>query len=221
MTIKVGAIEKRDYIQATGHLLAYYHSDLVYIRNFQRYKKNPNANLGYAAVDGDFHKFLVEFKVARCLDKTNKNRFRELLRRTFDWVERNPDNVDGFVPELNSKLTHNHDLPSLISKVLFLNSPQTIPPFDRLVRDAATARADGQEISNYKNYLEFFKEFKSRIDISAELWPVNDWLSKIESDFCEIQDLGTVRQNRYADKLLWVLGGSQLKTETNAVEDLN
>ncbi len=169
-------IEPRHHIQATGHLLAYYYPDLLYIRDFQRQKKRPLHNPNYA--NGSFRRFIVDFQVARCLDTKHENPYSELLTLTLEWVKQTPDDVDGFVNSLKmAGLAHDKKATSLVSKILFLNSPQTISPFDGRVTRAARQVAD-QKIKNYRDYLSFFTEFKkANIDeIESRLSFVEDYL---------------------------------------------
>ena len=190
--------------------MAYYHPDLTYVRDFQRHKENQISNSDYA--NGNFRRFLIDFRVARRLNSKREDRFSALLTLTLDWVKKTPKDVDGFVNSLKTTgLTRDEKEISLVSKILFLNSPQTIPPFDSNVKSAAWKIAH-QRINSYHDYHTFFTEFKKANinEIKSRLTFVKDYLSVMESDFKgEIQDLEAIRLNRYVDKLLWVLGSSR------------
>ena len=54
-------ITELDEIKALGNLLQYYHSDLTYILNFQRFKQKAISESEYLRkTDGSFQSFLNE-----------------------------------------------------------------------------------------------------------------------------------------------------------------
>jgi len=191
-------------IQATGNLLATYHSDLVYIRNFQRYKQGQfTADKFVEKSAGTFYQFLIEFRVIR---NFQAGKSASILRLTTDWINGStPNDVDGFANLLNKKkLTHDKIMTSLGSKILFFNDPWTILPMDNLAR-----RALGQKDNLFSTYLTNLALFKkgNSDTIKNNLDIIEPFLTTIESDFKkEIRDIKTVRQNRFVDKLLWTLG---------------
>jgi len=188
-------------IQALGNLLQYYHSDLNYIREFQRYKLGKTETGYYLGLSsGTFKSFLNEYRVARN-SKTDL-----LLRLTMKWVNtKNPNNVDNFANFLKEKcITHGKVMTSLASKILFLNDPWTILPLDNLAKQAV-----GLRNNIYAHYLPLVKEFenKSKEEIIKCLESVNQHLKIIESDFKgEIENIELIRYNRFVDKLLWTIG---------------
>jgi hypothetical protein len=191
-------------IQATGILLETYHSDLVYIRNFQRYKQGQfSADKFVEKSAGTFYQFLIEFRVTRNFQAGKSD---SILHLTTEWINGStPNDVDGFAHLLNKKkLTHDKIMTSLGSKILFLNSPWTILPMDSLARKAL-----GQNDNLYSTYLtnlDIFKKSNSNT-IKNNIEIIEPFLTKIESEFNkEIEDIKTIRQNRFVDKLLWTLG---------------
>ena len=192
-------------IQATGNFLATYHQDLIFIRNFKRYK-NGKIPVEYFVqkIEGTFYKFLIDYKVTRNYKKGNT---LALLERTIEWISGiNPDDVDGFANLLNrKKLTHAKTMTSLASKILFLNNPWEILPMDN--RAKATVAYKGNVYSVYAlKALKFKKENKETIMYHLRL--VEPLLTAIEKEFkSEINDISTIRQNRLVDKILWTKGG--------------
>ena len=87
-----------------------------------------------------------EFRVARCV---RKNSISKLLTLTLRWVDgSNPDDVDNFAKHLREQdLTHGKTMTVLASKLLFLNNPQTILPFDDYTKQAV-----GLEENIYAEY---------------------------------------------------------------------
>lgn len=191
-------------IQATGILLATYHSDLVYIRNFQRYKQGQfSADKFVEKSAGTFYQFLIEFRVTR---NFQAGKSASILQLTTEWINGStPNDVDGFANLLNKKkLTHDMTMTSLGSKILFLNNPWTILPMDNLARKAL-----GQKNNLYSTYLTNLDIFKKSNNhtIKNNLEIIDPFLMTIESEFKkEIRDIKTIRQNRFVDKLLWTLG---------------
>lgn len=199
-----------DYIEALGHLLSTYYADLTHIRDFQAYVRSSPDTLYL----NTFRHFINEFKVAR---NSPKDRRKELLECTLEWVRKpqpERDNVDGFVEDLQRHdLTHGKTATSLASKILFLNHPQAIVPFDSLGRTALGLRGKVR----YADYLNCFTRFREsqRNEIKAHLTLGDAFISTIESEFKDkLCDLDSIRLNRYTDKLLWTLGRRQ-KAETH------
>lgn len=191
-------------IQATGNLLKTYHSDLTYIRNFQRYKKGQiSANDFVKKSEGTFYQFLIEFRVTR---NFQAGKSASILQLTTKWINGStPDDVDGFSHLLNrGKLTHDKTMTSLCSKILFLNNPWSILPMDNLAKKAI--RQKDNLFSNYiLNLVQFRKKHSDTIKKNLNI--VEPFLITIENDFKkEIRNINIVRQNRFVDKLLWTLG---------------
>ena len=192
------------YIQALGNLLTYYHSDLMYIREFHRHKNGKIGTKEYLEKsNGTFKAFINEFRVARNIDKTKTN---ILLKQTIDWTcSVYHDDVDGFAESLNSNgITHNKVMTSLASKILFLNNPWVILPMDSLAKKSL-----GLQNNIYSNYFPLTQEFRdnNEDDISRFLNSIDEHLTTIEAPFYnEIENLKTIRFNRFVDKILWTIG---------------
>ncbi|MCX6239910.1 MAG: winged helix-turn-helix domain-containing protein [Bacteroidia bacterium] len=194
------------YIQALGNLLAFYHSDLIYIREFQRYKNGGMDISEYLEKSsGAFQRFVNEFGVARCFVKCKTN---IRLQMTIDWTSAdNSTDVDGFVETLNREGITHGKATSLVSKILFLNNPWKILPTDN-----RTKQSLGLKSNLYAPYLPLAKEFTKRneIEINRYLNSVDQYLTTIEATFSnEIENLKTIRLNRFVDKILWT-GGRDL-----------
>ncbi len=191
-------------IKALGNLLQYYHSDLTYIRDFQRYKNGKLASTEYLKIsNGSFKSFINEFRVARNIDKTKT---QTLLRLTTDWITRKSSNdIDRFAALLKTKgITHGKVMTSLASKILFLNDPWTILPSDNYTKRAVRLR--NNTYSQYLPMVDGFKK-KNKLEIDKCLSSVDEHLSIIEAGFKnEISKIKTIRYNRYVDKLLWIIG---------------
>ena len=199
----------KEQIQATGNLLATYYSDSTYIRDFNRYKQGYIRKADYLhKSQGTFKSFIDEFRVARNADK---NKTSDLLTLTLKWVNAsNANNVDDFANLLKQKgITHGKVMTSLASKILFLNNPWTILPLDNLAKKAV-----GLKSNIYSDYLPLVDDFKQhhKKEINNCLALVDEHLSIIEKDFKnEINNMKTVRSNRFTDKLLWTLGRQKQK----------
>jgi len=183
-------------IKALGNLLRYYHSDLTYILNFQRFKQKIISESEYLRkTDASFQSFLNEFRVAR---NVHKEKVVDLLHATVMWVhEAQADDVDLFADELREKgiTQEKKTMTSLASKLLFLNNPWTIFPCDTRNR-----RAIGVETSRYS---DFRRAISYNIEgdlsgISYVLEPVLTFICAIENEFrAEIPDLGMIRRKTH------------------------
>lgn len=191
-------------IQALGNLLATYHSDLTYIRNFHRHKNAKLSATDYLKKSaGTFKSFIDEFRVARNVDKTKTH---ILLGLTTEWINQNhSDDVDDFAEQLRDNgITHGKVMTSLASKILFLNNPWTILPLDNLAKQAV-----GLKNNSYANYLPLTETFitDNKSEIRKLLFSVDKHLTIIEKEFeQEIENIKVIRQNRFVDKLLWTSG---------------
>jgi hypothetical protein len=192
------------HIQALGNLLATYNSDLTYIRDFHRHKNAKLSATDYLKKStGTFKSFIDEFRVARNVDKTKTH---ILLGLTTEWIkQKHSDNVDDFAEQLKDNgITHGKVMTSLASKILFLNNPWTILPLDNLAKLAV-----GLKNNSYANYLPLTHNFiiDNKNEIHKLLSSVDNHLAIIEKQFeQEIENIKVVRQNRFADKLLWTSG---------------
>ena len=191
-------------IKAIGNFLATYESDLVYINNFQRHRQKKISASDFATKqDGMFYKFLIEFRVTRNFEK---DKSADILKHTNSWLDRQRANdIDGFADLLKSKgLTHNKTMTSLASKILFLNNPWGILPMDSQAKKTLEHKNDNR----YENFLPRAKKFKTEKSefIKDTLTFLNPYLTTVEKNFKELDDIKAIRANRFIDKLLWTGG---------------
>ena len=191
-------------IQALGNLLEFYYTDLIYIRNFQKYKAGEIDKTEYLKKeDGTFRSFLNEYRVARNVDKTKTE---ELLQLTTEWVRTNKStDVDAFAKHLKeSGITHGKTMKSLASKILFLNNPWKIIPFDSLAKKAVKLQEN-----DYSEYLKRAMKYQEDNEsyLNNCLGTVEQHLITIEQKFeGKLEDILRIRQNRFLDKVLWTIG---------------
>lgn len=189
-------------IQALGHFLAFYATDLSYIDNFQKYKTSPT-NPNYSTKEiGSFYAFLVEFRVIRNI---STGATKQILEQTINWVNgSNPDDVDAFAEILlKTGLTHNKTPTSMASKILFLNNPWKIIPMDSLARKTLK-----QKENIYHMYLKILENYTNENQLVLEKYEeiTNDLVNIIHNDYAGLKDLNIISKNRMLDKLLWASG---------------
>lgn len=189
-------------IQSIGNFLAYYRSDLNYIKQFQRLKRNeilPEQML--VKEIGSFYSFLIEFRVVRNIPNGTVNK---ILRETLSWIKsENADNVDMFARTLAEHNLTNGVMTSMASKILFLNNPWEIIPMDQLARKSLNHKKNDYAV--YKSLIEKFRsENYSKLE-NSHLY-IHPLANIIQSEFAEICDLETICKNRLLDKLLWTTG---------------
>ncbi len=186
------------HTQAQFFLLKWYESELTYIRDFQMWKGNRIPDWDYQE---SFRKVLTYFDVYRWIGPM---RLLGLMTCTLDWVRGSkPDEVDEFAESLR-QITGKSET-SIASKILFLNHPQIVSPISREVREAF-----GLKSNVYGEYHPRLTKFRQEHDeeIRRNLATIETALLEIEREFKdEIQNLETVRINRYADQLLRYIGG--------------
>lgn len=192
-------------IQAIGNFLATYESDLIYIQNFQRHRHKKISITDFTTKKvGMFYKFLIEFKVTRNFVQGKSD---EILKLTNFWLDkRNDTDIDGFATLLKSKgLTRNGTMTSLASKVLFLNNPWKVIPMDSQAKKTLNHKDDNL----YKSFVPKLNEYRNKKSelIKSTLTVLNPCLTTIEKQFKnELDDIETIRENRFIDKLLWTAG---------------
>jgi hypothetical protein len=152
---------------------------------------------------GTFKAFINEYRVARNISKTKTD---ILLQMTIKWaLSNNATNVDGFAESLNLKgITHGKVMTSLASKILFLNNPWAIFPLDNQAKQSLRLRSN-----LYADYYPLVKDFmeNNRIEIYRYLNSIDQHLKTIETNFTnEIENIKTIRLNRFVDKILWTSG---------------
>ena len=191
-------------IQSIGNFLAYYKTDLNYIKRFQEFKSNPNLASEYIKKDaGSFYSFLIEFRVVRNFTKGSTDK---LLDETLSWVNsKDANNVDSFAEKLaHSNLTRGNTTTSMASKILFLNNPWEIIPMDRLARQTLSQRENKYSIYS-KNLLQFRKDYDSTFENSLD--HIRPLIELIHYDFT-LDKLDVICKNRILDKLLWTMGNN-------------
>jgi hypothetical protein len=218
MTLQDYQLTKGQHAHANNYLLRWYKNELTYIRYFQQWKS------------GDISDFEFEDRFRGALDyfgiycrRIGYERLPRVMMLTKNWVQPSSphDDADAFQELLSKELMNrrpNQKDPdkeiSLASKILFLNHPQEITPWDTNVTEAAHLFG-GRYPDNYREYHAFFKEFRNlhRDEISHQLEAMRD-LSLIESQSkIEFQEpeFRELRINRYTDRLLFEIGREQRK----------
>lgn len=189
-------------IRAIGNFLATYENDLVYLRNFKRYRQGQISTSEFIKKEyGSFYSFLIEFNVTRNFIAGKSG---EILEFSNNWLNReNDEDVDGLAKQLTySGLTHKGTMTSLASKILFLNNPYKVFPMDRRAKETLNHTSD----NIYRNYLPKVKNYsidRSDLIINA-LNIIEPFVKKIEGTFdSEMEEIGAIRVNRFIDKLLW------------------
>jgi hypothetical protein len=184
-----------------------YQSDLNYILNFQRFKVDNNDFEKYLTKDpGTFKSFIDEFKVARTFRKDETS---NLLSLTLKWINRKDcNNVDGFAKHLRDHKITDGKIPiSLASKILFLNNPWVIIPFD-----SRTKKALGLRYNSYSHYQELALQYKKKNQaiIDNSLTFLKTYFGELENDYkSKLFKIEIIRENRFVDKLLWTIGEKQ------------
>jgi len=195
-------------IQSIGNFLAYYKTDLNYIRRFQDFKANPDTASEYIKKDiGSFYSFLIEFRVVRNFTKGSADK---LLDETLSWINsKDANNVDLFAEKLSqSNLTKGKVTTSMASKILFLNNPWEIIPMDQLARKTLN-----QKENKYFIYNENLQQFRANNEQIFEncLDPIKPLITLIHNDFNDLSKIEVICKNRIVDKLLWTMGNNNIR----------
>ena len=194
-----------EYIQAAGSLLATYHSDLTYIRNFQRARTDGTYGDAYLSnIPGGFQAFLNEYRVARNIPQGTTRRLWEFAMK---WLNANsqPD-VDLFAGALRDEgISHEKKLmASLASKILFLNDPASFIPMDILTR-TALERCKNKYAIYQQKAMSFYDA--NLPEVTSMLQSVNADLELIENEFgFPVEQITAIRRMRFLDKVLWTKG---------------
>jgi len=194
-------------IEAVGNLLLYYRSDLVYIRSFQDCKLYSTDHLT-SFRDITLPKFLTEYRVARAIKRGRQKDFFEAVIAHINTDQ--ADNVDHLAKNLNdSEITQSGKrMVSLASKILFLNNPWKLLPYDKLVRTAI-----GYPGTTYAGYFEAVQKSKERILKLYHSLPnsILECLQMIEAEVVpSIPRVDRIRKIRFIDKVLWTLGRNKM-----------
>lgn len=209
---------KRDFIEAKGHVLAFYLSDLFYIDNFNRAKKGELLQIAYLdknkEINNSFRQFVWDFRVVR---NVRAGQLSNLLGETIKWCKgKNADDVDLFKQKLRAKeICHEKNMTSLSSKVLFLNNPEFIHPYDDLAKKAVGYK--GKSYSEYLLKVDEYKKVHKQL-IGSLYNDIRQELDSLDKVFNEIRkssvNTKVVRNNRIVDKLLWTIGKNNGKLES-------
>lgn len=197
-------------IETIGGFLSTYRSDLEYIRNFQLFISGKIPKEKYLEREvGHFYDFLVTYKIVRGI---KKNESGSLLELTETWIrEMDSRSVEGFAIYLNeSGIVHgNKILVSMCSKILFLNNPWTVFPYDS--RAKKTLKTKTKSYHDYRVLVSTY-EVSNREIIDFCLGSISQHCATIEESFEEeLKGIRTIRKNRFIDKLLWTLGKPERK----------
>lgn len=203
---------EKEQIQAIGNFLAYYYTDLNYIKNFQDCKNGTLHPTAYVQKGkGTFYSFLTEYGIKRNISNISDkdDAAYKLLKETLNWVKGNHANdVDRFTKKLKDKtfLTRKDTSTVLVSKILFLNNPWEIIPMDGSTRKALEVKVNTYSI--YKEKLVNFLQTEENINIIKKCLIFVEPLAKvIENDFLgKVENLNKIRENRMIDKLLMYRG---------------
>lgn len=196
-----------DQIQAAGHLLSTYESDLFHFANFIRFSKGEISEKEYCSKwNGSFKNFIDWYRVAR---NTDKNLTPHLLKCTLEWHRAGrTKEVDAFAAHIQSEgLTHGKLATSLASKIMYLTNPWEVLPLDQLVRNALGLRTN--RYADYALEVEQFRAEKAK-EIRAFLQGIEGLLKVVEGKYQgQIKDIEKIRENRFIDKWLWVRGSKR------------
>lgn len=192
------------HIEALGHFLAFYESDLRYFFNFKLFKDGKISNINYLnSLDHSFLDFLGEYGVARCIPATKK---KDFLKKAKKWLVKNhmSIDVDSFAQYMKPMTSGNKIMTSLCSKVLMLNAPNLIFPID-----AYTKKALKVKTNRYNDYHQKVLEFQAKIkpELQDLISTVQSYIENIEAPFVKrLPDIKNIRELRLMDKILWCIG---------------
>ena len=197
-----------DIIEAKEQVLVYYFLDLMYIQAFQLFKTNPLNPQEYIDNYFGFKSFLLEFQVIR---NVKTGMLIPLLNSTNNKIKsNNPDNVDEFKEEIRvAEITsRNNNMTSLCSKILFLNNPIGIMPFDRNVKTAICY--EGNIYNHFLNNIILYNN-EYQVEINNFILSVTEDMQIIETIFNRKHpdtnlNFLEIRNKRILDKLLWTIG---------------
>ena len=197
-----------DIIEAKEQVLVYYFLDLMYIQAFQLFKTNPLNPQEYIDNYFGFKSFLLEFQVIR---NVKTGMLIPLLKSTNNKIKsNNPDNVDEFKEEIRvAEITsRNNNMTSLCSKILFLNNPIGIMPFDRNVKTAICY--EGNIYNHFLNNIILYNN-EYQVEINNFILSVTEDMQIIETIFNRKHpdtnlNFLEIRNKRILDKLLWTIG---------------
>jgi hypothetical protein len=192
--------------RAIGFFYAFYERNLTHILNFKNFNENDTLFETYTAnkSKNSFQRFLSEFRVAR---NVKRGCGPELLRLTLKWIKNsNSRDVDGFARKIKDKgFSHNSLTISLASKVLFLNDPYYILPYDSQVRKTVKCR-----LSDYKDFRKLVLEESKKESFIKCYNHVNRFAHQVEKSFIgKLGQIELIRRNRMLDLFLWSKNGAR------------
>lgn len=181
-----------------------YSSDLCFILAFQQCKSGILTQQQYL---GSFEAFLSDFRVLRWI---GSNKVPYVLADAMTWVHgqtpHDPDQFSKYLKSSQSQLSKNHL--SLASKILFLNDPVQVTPIDRCVT-AALGLPSNTSYSTFKPCFDIFKQ-QCKAQIQQGINAIQPYLQSAEASLQVATqhafNIAAIRENRMADKLLWVMG---------------
>lgn len=193
-----------DQIQAAGHFLSTYESDLFHFANFIKFSNGEIPEKEYCSKwNGSFKNFIDWYRVAR---NTDKDLTAQLLQCTSYWHKAGKTkDVDGFAAYIKSEgLTHGKLATSLASKIMYLTNPWAVLPLDQLVRNALGLRTN--KYADYALKVEQFQVENAK-EIRGFLQGIEGLAKVVEGKFAgQISNIEKIRENRFVDKWLWVRG---------------
>lgn len=194
--------------RAIGNFLVYYQWELEYINAFQQYKYDRND--GYLSTcKYSFNGFLGLFSVARNRSRIDEKQ-SQLLTEAVEWCDKGYHlDVDDFALHIRDNgITFGKLCVSLSSKILFLNDPLSISPYDQRAKKAIEFKGN-----NYKEFRQKIDLISRRDDVKEEIELISDRVKEyaegIESESKgRIEQIEDIRERRILDKLLWAKGGN-------------
>lgn len=190
-----------------------YADELNCILEFQKYKQAYNAGQPATHLAKNVEKCIGEFLKEWYANK--KQYVPQILQAALQWIsQQNPHDVCGLAVELKKEITGDMEI-AVASLILFFNDPAEITPYTRYVVLALGIDEKKCSPCCYPTYLNCFKKFKDkcRAQIKACIKSLLPHLQQNEVDFMNdinnlgiIMDICAIRENRMADKLLWVMG---------------
>lgn len=192
-------------IEAIGNLLLHYRFDLECVKAFQDCKSYRDERLA-SFRDQTVPLFLKEYRVVRAIKKGKQKDFLDAVIDHVNSDGTQADDVDALAMRLEEQniTQEGKTMVSLASKILFLNRPWKILPYDRLVRDAV-----GYSGTIYADYLNgVMKRRKSILKLYDTLpKSVMTYLQVIEDKTrMDKRHVDKIRKMRFVDKMLWTIG---------------
>lgn len=170
--------------------------DTYYIRLFQDWKEGKLTDQEFLP---DFYSFLSSWSVMRSTDGKIEAA-ADILKVTKAWVNgQTPDDVMGLAHRIKQAgLSRGQVLVSLSSKVLHLNNPWKIFPYDNLAKK--TLGYHGSDYNEYYNRVQSWIKANKHYT-EAFLESVSDYTDSVEKHW-RVRNMKKVRFNRAVDIIL-------------------